>query len=143
MRDGLGAGFPMGEGSATRGTRFSRGVNENLSLFGQEPVATCRFVLQGVDLLRKGVPMSELKDDIVAYEAVRADLEASALGKWVVFHDKELIGTFDTFEAAAKDAVIRFGRGPYLIRQIGAAAVTLPASVLYHPVHGKHEMRIR
>jgi hypothetical protein len=96
-----------------------------------------------VNLLRKGVPMSELKDDIVAYETVRADLEASALGKWVVFHDKELIGTFDTFEAAAKDAVSKFGRGPYLIRQIGAAAVTLPASVLYHPVHGKHEMRIR
>jgi hypothetical protein len=87
--------------------------------------------------------MSELKDDIVAYEGMRADLESSALGKWVVFYDKKLIATFDTFEDAAKDAVHRFGRGPYLIRQIGAAAVTLPASVLYHPVHGQHDMRIR
>jgi hypothetical protein len=87
--------------------------------------------------------MSELKDEIVAYEAMRADLESSALGKWVLFHDKQLIGMFDQFEDAAKAAVSEFGRGPYLIRQIGAAAVTLPASVLYHPVHGKHEMRIR
>jgi hypothetical protein len=87
--------------------------------------------------------MSELKDDIAAYDAMRADLESSALGKWALIHEKEFIGTFDQFEEAAKVAVSRFGRGPYLIRQIGAAAVTLPASVLYHPIHGKHEMRIR
>ena len=87
--------------------------------------------------------MSELKDDIVAYEGMQADLESSALGKWVLFYDKKLIGTFDTFEVAAQEAVRKFGRGPYLIRQIGAQAITLPASVLYHPVHGKHEMRIR
>jgi hypothetical protein len=87
--------------------------------------------------------MSDLKDDIAAYEAIRADLESSALGKWALFHDKILIGTFDAFEGAAEVAVSKFGRGPYLIRQIGAAAVTLPASVLYHPVHGKHDMRIR
>ena len=87
--------------------------------------------------------MSELKDDIVAYESMRADLESSALGKWVLFHDKTLIGKFDQFEDAAKEAVSKFGRGPYLIRQVGAAAVTLSASVLYHPVHAKHEMRIR
>jgi hypothetical protein len=86
--------------------------------------------------------MSDLKDDIAAYDALRADLESSMLGKWVVFHDKQLIATFDGFDDAAKEAVHRFGRGPYLIRQIGAAPVTLSASVLYHPVHGKHAMRI-
>jgi hypothetical protein len=86
--------------------------------------------------------MSDLRDDIAAYEALRADLEASYMGKWVVFHDKKLIACFDSFDDAAKDAVHRFGRGPYLIRQIGATPVTLPASVLYHPVHGKHAMRI-
>ena len=79
--------------------------------------------------------MSSLKDDILAYDAMKADLEMSALGKWVLIHDKKLIGTFDGSDAAAKEAVQKFGRGPYLIRQIGAPAVTLPASVMYHPVH--------
>ena len=80
--------------------------------------------------------MAELRDDIAAYDAMRLDLESSSLGKWVVFHNKELIATFDSFDEAAKEAVRRFGRGPYLIRQIGAPAITLPASVLYQTVHG-------
>jgi hypothetical protein len=78
--------------------------------------------------------MSELNDDIAAYQVVRAGLEASIQGKWVVFRDKRLVGSFDSFDDAAKDAVGKFGRGPYLIRQVGAAAVRLPASVRYQAV---------
>jgi hypothetical protein len=80
--------------------------------------------------------MSDLKDDIAAFDAMRSDLETKYLGKWVLVHDRELIGTFDLFEIAASEAVRRFGRGPYLIRQVGAFCVMLPASVLYHPIHG-------
>jgi hypothetical protein len=87
--------------------------------------------------------MSELKDDIAVYEAMRSELETSKLGKWVLIYNRELAGTFDTFDAAAKEAVQKFGRGPYLIRQIGAPPVTLPASVLYHPMHGDSALRIR
>ena len=87
--------------------------------------------------------MSELKDDIVAYEAMRSELETSKLGKWVLIYNKELISTFDTFDAAAKMAVQKFGRGPYLIRQIGAPPVSLPASVMYHPMYGDSALRIR
>lgn len=79
--------------------------------------------------------MSELREDIAAYEAMRGELEVQHLGKWVVFHDKQLVGVFETFEAAAVDAVRRFGRGPYLIRQVGSPPVTLPAAALYRPVH--------
>lgn len=86
--------------------------------------------------------MSELKDDIAAYEAMRADLEAKSLGKWVLMFDRELVGTFDSFDAAANEAVRKFGRGPYLIRKIGAAAVTLSASVMYNPVHGNNPLRV-
>jgi hypothetical protein len=82
--------------------------------------------------------MSELSDDIAAYDIIRADLESERLGKWVLVHSKELQGTFDTFDEAAREAVHRFGRGPYLIRQIGAGAITLPASVMYHPVYAEH-----
>jgi hypothetical protein len=55
--------------------------------------------------------MAELRDDIAAYGAMRLDLESSSLGKWVVFHNKELIATFDSFDEAAREAVRRFGRG--------------------------------
>jgi hypothetical protein len=85
--------------------------------------------------------MAELKDDLAAYRAIQADLEAKALGQWVVVHDRKLIGVFGSFDDAAKDAVHFFGRGPYLIRQIGAPAVTMPASVMYHPVYGEDDMR--
>jgi hypothetical protein len=62
---------------------------------------------------------------------MKADLEASNLERWVVVHDEKLAGTYDTFDEAAKEAVHRFGRGPFLIHQIGSAEVTLPASVMY------------
>jgi len=79
--------------------------------------------------------MANLKDEIAAYEAMQADLESAHLGEWAVVHDRQLIGTYKSFDLAARDAVHRFGRGPYLIRQIGAAELTLPASVMYAPVH--------
>ena len=74
-----------------------------------------------------------LRNEIAAYEEMRADLEAEHLGKWALVHNEELTGIFESFEQAAETAVEQFGRGPYLIREIGQAPVTLPASVLYHP----------
>lgn len=79
--------------------------------------------------------MTTLKKEIAAYETMRSDLEMEQLGKWVVVHDEKLVDTYETFEAAAEDAVQRFGRGPYLIRKIGEAPLTLPASALYRPFH--------
>lgn len=80
--------------------------------------------------------MSELDEELRTYEAMKANLEEHHMGKWVVVHDGELVDAFDTLDAAATEAVRRFGRGPYLIRQVGAPPVSLPASVLYRPVHG-------
>ena len=76
-----------------------------------------------------------LDREIAAYEKRQAELEANYFGKWVVFRDQQLIGAFDTLDAAASEAIRRFGRGPYLIRQVGAPPVVLPASVLYQPVN--------
>jgi hypothetical protein len=78
--------------------------------------------------------MAELRDEIAAYERMHADLEAAHLGEWALVHDLALVGTYESFDRAARDAVHRFGRGPYLIRQIGAARMSLPASTLYHPI---------
>lgn len=75
--------------------------------------------------------MAELDQEITAYNGMSAELEAHHMGKWVLVHDLGLIGVYDSFESAAEEAVRRFGRGPYLIRQVGASLVTLPASVMY------------
>ena len=87
--------------------------------------------------------MAELSEEIAAYEAVKGDMEARYLGRWAVFHDRQLVDTYDCFENAADNAVRRFGRGPYLIRQVGAPPITLPVSVLYNPVNAEHDVRIR
>lgn len=78
--------------------------------------------------------MSPLDKEIASYEQQRARLEAEHMGKWVLIHDLALVGVFESLESAADRAVQLFGRGPYLIRQVGAQPLTLPASVMFHPV---------
>jgi hypothetical protein len=75
--------------------------------------------------------MSELQRDIEAYEREQTQLEATSMGKWVLFHDATLVCIVDTFDEAAKKAVEEFGGGPYLIRQVGSSSMTMPASVMY------------
>jgi hypothetical protein len=79
--------------------------------------------------------MAGLDSELAAYEGMREGLEARHMGQWVLIYGQELIGNYASFEDAAQDAVAKFGRGPYLIRQVGAASVTLPASVMYAPIH--------
>ena len=86
--------------------------------------------------------MTSLDNEIAAFEKMQGELEASQMGKWVIIHDGNLIGSFDSFEAAAETAVSQFGSGPYLIRQVGEPPVTLSASVLYHPDYAKDKMRL-
>jgi hypothetical protein len=69
--------------------------------------------------------------DLAAYEQMRKDLEAHKMGKWVLMRDQVLMGVYDSFQESANEAVSKFGRGPYLIRQVGAPPITLPASVMY------------
>lgn len=72
-----------------------------------------------------------LETEIKAYEKKLPELEKAYPGKFVVFKGEEFVGAWDTLNAAAAEAVARFGRGPYLIRQVGAPPPTLPASVLF------------
>ena len=73
--------------------------------------------------------MTTLDSQIAAYEEMRDTLEADHYGKWVVFHGEQHIGTYESLQDAAAEAVWRFGRGPYLIRQVGAPPIRLPARV--------------
>ena len=73
--------------------------------------------------------------EIAAYADMKQALEEKYMGKWVLFHAGNLISVYESFDDAAKDAVAKFGRGPYLIRQVGAPSITLPASVMFRPVY--------
>jgi len=79
--------------------------------------------------------MADVKLDIAAYDRQRDDLEEKHMGKWVLFHNEQMVGVYASFELAAAEAVSRFGHGPYLIRQVGAPPVVLPASVMYTPLY--------
>ncbi len=68
-----------------------------------------------------------IAEEIAAYEKMRDDLEAKHLNEWVVIYKGELIGTYLDFQEAAADAIERFGRGPYLIRQVGVEHVVRPS----------------
>ena len=75
-----------------------------------------------------------LEREIRAYEARRDELERVHMGKFIVIHGEDLVGAWDTLDAAAEEAVRQFGRGPYLIRQVGAPPTVLPASVFMRPL---------
>ena len=79
--------------------------------------------------------MDALDREIAAYDGMRDILEKNYSGKWVVFHDQQLTGCYDDFQDAAAEAVKRFGRGPYLIRRVGAANFKLPASIQYRRIN--------
>jgi len=76
--------------------------------------------------------MSSIDDEIAAYEARQTELEAQRMGEWVLMRDRKLVGVYATLEAASAEALRLFGRGPYLIRQVGAPPLQLPVSVIYH-----------
>ncbi len=64
--------------------------------------------------------MSVLTKEIAAFDELKEQLEAKHRDRWVIFRDEELKGIYDSLHDAAVDAARRFGRGPYLIRQVGA-----------------------
>ena len=75
--------------------------------------------------------IASLEENIKAYEAQREKLEEYYKGKYVIFYNREKIDSFDSFDAAAREAVRRFGRGPYLIRKVGQEKIHLPSSVMF------------
>ena len=86
--------------------------------------------------------MEALDQEIKAFEAMKAELERGHLGEWALVYGDELIGTFDTFEEAGVVAGQRFGRGPYLIRQIGALPERLPSAAIRGPGTRCHTKKV-
>ena len=79
--------------------------------------------------------MATLDENIAVYNKMRDYLEMELFGRWVVFHDEQLAGSYVELEDAAVDAIKRFGRGPYLIRKVGKAPLRLPPRLWYQIPH--------
>jgi hypothetical protein len=75
--------------------------------------------------------MTGLDKDIEYYDSIKDDLESKHSSKWILIHEQKIIDTYKSFDDAVQYAVKEFGRGPYLIKQIGAPPVVLPASVAF------------
>ncbi len=81
---------------------------------------------------KNGADSRPLAVELAAYKHKSPQLEASHMGKWVIFKGQALISIHDTLEAAAEAAVTKFGHGPYLIRQVGAPPIVIPVSLAYN-----------
>ena len=66
---------------------------------------------------------------VEAYDRMKENFERDHKGKWVVVFNEEAVGFYFSFEDAAEEAVRKFGRGPYLIKEVGSSdQVILPSS---------------
>lgn len=72
-----------------------------------------------------------LEKEIATFEREKGRLQTEHPGKFVLVHGDEVIDTFDTFDAAASDGLRRFGKGPFLIREVGRENLDISAAVVY------------
>ena len=79
--------------------------------------------------------MGVLDREIAVYTKMRDQLEADHFGEWAVVYQDEFVGTYENFEDAVRVAVRRFGRGPYLIREVGAGPKVIHIPALSFPVY--------
>ena len=77
--------------------------------------------------------MDELTQEYAAYDAKREELEAAHFGEYVLIKGEKIVGTYDTLDDALRVAVKRFGRGPYLIEEIGLPVPETVLPISYGP----------
>ena len=83
--------------------------------------------------------IEQLELEIEAYTKMKAELIRHHSNKYVIIKDQKLQGSFDTFDSAAKEAIQKFGQGPYLIRRVSEEMVMpMPASVAYRSTHAPY-----
>ena len=67
---------------------------------------------------RPPILVETLKDELRTFESRRDELLGTALGKWVLIHDGELVGAFETQADAINIGYQRFGNVPFLVKQV-------------------------
>ena len=77
----------------------------------------------------------ELAAQIRKYESIKSKLELDHFGKWILMYDENPVGFFESAEEAIQEAATKFGKGPYLIRQIGVTPPLPSPSLLFRPMY--------
>lgn len=79
------------------------------------------------------------KDDLIFFYSKFDELLRNQLykNKFVLIHDKNISGVFDSFENAINDAVLKFQPGEYIIQQI--ISETEMPGFLYSAISPTHE----
>ncbi len=77
--------------------------------------------------------MDDLAREYAVFESKREELEATFPGKFVLVKGEEVIGTYESLDDALRVAVKRFGRGPYLIEEIGLPVPETVLPISYGP----------
>ena len=79
--------------------------------------------------------MRALEQETAVFESRRDEFERDHNLKWVVIHGDEIAGFFPDLQQAARVAIDRYGRGPYLIKQIGEPDPPIPLSLFARPMY--------
>lgn len=76
--------------------------------------------------------MNPLEEELQFFADNRADWQKVHAGKFVLVKGRELLGTFDTSDAAIAEGAKRFGSQSFLVRQVNAAdeSIYIPALAL-------------
>ena len=73
---------------------------------------------------------SLLKAEIAYYDEHSKELLLKYPNRFVLIHDDQLIGDFESRAEAVAEGVRRYGRGPFLIRRTGDKQIVLTAPAL-------------
>ena len=90
-----------------------------------------------VTVREQSMDRSELSVEMALYEKRRAEFERDHKMEWVVIHGDQVVGIFADFQDAARTAVEKYSRGPYLIEEIGSPPLPMPASLLHNPIYAE------
>jgi hypothetical protein len=72
---------------------------------------------QNVNLLTIELMSDALHQEIETYRAAKQSLAGKA-GKFVLIHESQVIGDYETYRAALSDGYSRFGIKPFLVHKI-------------------------
>jgi hypothetical protein len=81
-------------------------------------LARAGVAYDGGSTLRPPTLVETLKNELQTFESRRDELLGTSLGKWVLIHDGELAGAFESQADAINIGYQRFGNVPFLVKQI-------------------------
>ena len=73
----------------------------------------------------------ELRKNIEAYQAMKEDLVREHLGRLALFHDGDLIATYNDHGDAYDIGCEKFGLGNFSLKRIGEQPASLGVATLY------------